>query len=505
MTCLGSSSMKRLGERFAFWILLALLVCAPLIGAVTAAPIVAVAPADSVGSAVDRLLAHPNLKSASIGVEIRSLSDGRVFYARNPHEALIVASNNKLVTTASALFHLGEDYQFETVLFARGPIEDRTLKGDLIVQGGGDPCLADRFFEKGGLEPMEILAAAVVDAGIDGVTGDLVLDDTLFDRQFVAPGWPRDQLSRHYCAPVAGLSFMENVLHVLVSTPGGVGTAARVALEPGCVPFTVTGTIRVGGPKAPNAINLAKPDAQGVIKVRGTTPHSNQPWKGKLAVADPPRYFGVVLASMLDARGVSLAGSVRMAREPVDYGAECRRLGALRTPLRDAVIVTNKESHNNLAEHLFKIAGWKATGQGTFASGSAAVSALLEGLGADRADPFSIVDGSGLSRGNRFSAGTVVALLEGMYNSKLRDLYIRSLPISGNDGSLKERLTEERYRSRVRAKTGWIREVSALSGYVQAQSKEVFAFSIIFNGYKGVNSKMKKVQDDICRVVVDAK
>ena len=71
------------------------------------------------------------------------------------------------------------------------------------------------------------------------------------------------------------------------------------------------------------------------------------------------------------------------------------------------------------------------------------------------------------------------------------------------DGSLENRLTEEPYRSRVRGKTGWIREVSALSGYVQALSGEVFAFSILFNGYRGRNATMKSVQDRICRIIVE--
>jgi len=486
-------------RRLALWIFVAFLFCAPQIDAVRAAE------TDAVAGDVDRLLAHPNLRGASIGVEIRSLKDGRVLYARNPHEALIVASNNKLVTTASALFHLGEDYQFETVLYARGPIEGTTLEGDLIVKGGGDPCLAERFFDKSGLEPLRFFTDAVKNAGIEKVTGDLLLDDTLFDREYVAAGWPLDQLSRHYCAPVAGLSFGENVVNVLVTTSGGAGSMARMAFEPACVPFELHGAIKVGGPKAPNAINLARPDAEGVIRVRGTTPHSKQAWKGKVAVTDPPLYFGKVFASVLRTRGVSLAGRVRLVAAPLDGEDRWRRLGSVSSPLRDAVIITNKESHNNFAEHLFKMAGWKVTGKGTFASGSAAVSALLDNIGADRADPFTIVDGSGLSRGNRFSTGTMVALLEGMYGSQMRDMYIRSLPISGKDGSLKKRMTEDRYQMRVRAKTGWIREVSALSGYVQSQSKEVFAFSIIFNGYKGMNSQMKKVQDDICRVVVDTK
>jgi D-alanyl-D-alanine carboxypeptidase/D-alanyl-D-alanine-endopeptidase (penicillin-binding protein 4) len=90
-----------------------------------------------------------------------------------------------------------------------------------------------------------------------------------------------------------------------------------------------------------------------------------------------------------------------------------------------------------------------------------------------------------------------------MYRSPHRDTYLRSLPIAGVDGSLEHRLTDPPYSSRVRGKTGWIREVSALSGYAQALDGEVYAFSILFNGYRGSNAVMKSIQDQICRIIVD--
>ena len=78
---------------------------------------------EAVTTAVSRLLLHKNLEGASIGIEIREVESGDVLFSRNPHSALIVASNNKLVSTASALFHLGEDFKFDqSAFFARGKV-----------------------------------------------------------------------------------------------------------------------------------------------------------------------------------------------------------------------------------------------------------------------------------------------------------------------------------------------------------------------------------------------
>jgi serine-type D-Ala-D-Ala carboxypeptidase/endopeptidase (penicillin-binding protein 4) len=455
---------------------------------------------------ITRLLGHTNLRDAVVSVEIRSVGTGRTLFSLNAHEPLIVASNNKLVSTASALFHCGEDYSFETRLFSRGAVTKGRLAGDLIVKGGGDPCLCRRFFDKGPGEPVRNLVAGVKNAGIRVVSGDLVIDDTLFDREYTAPGWPTDQLSYYYCAPVSGLSLNENVLDVTVASASLPGAAARVTLSPRGGRYSVRGTIKTGGRKGKNAIHILRPDRQGVVAVRGETPLSGVPWKGRVSVDEPPLFFAAVFREMLRAEGIVLQGRIVLAEKPIRCtGTGCRQLAILRSPLREALIITNKESHNNFAEHLFKLAGSKVKGRGTFSSGSDAVHALFAGLGIDDADPFTIVDGSGLSRENRFSSHTIVSLLAGMYASPLRNLYVRSLPISGEDGSLKKRMTEKSSRRKVRAKTGWIRTVSALSGYIQAVNGEVFAFSILFNRYKGMNADMKKVQDNICRVVVNRK
>ncbi len=458
----------------------------------------------SIGSSIETLLCHKNLGGASIGVEIRSLETGETLYSLNPRRPLIVASNNKLISTASALYHLGEDFRFETALFSRGPVFDGVLDGDLVVKGGGNPGVSGRFYNGDPLKPMEILAGYVKDAGIELVTGNLVLDDTVFDRVYTAPGWPDDQLVYYYCAPVSGLSYLENVLHVSVTPASTAGRPAIVTLFPPGAPYTAKGTIKTVSGKTRNTIHFGRPGPEGVLRVRGEIAQKSPTWEGKVSVLDPPLYFGAVFREVMRRKGIVVRGGTVKVETPFDEGArECRRMGALETSLKELILITNKESHNNIAGHLFKMAGWKVRGTGSFGSGAEAVGLLFDELGLDDADPFVIVDGSGLSRGNRFSARTIVALLEGVYSLPIRDTYLRSFPVSGADGSLKKRLTEKAYRLRVRAKTGWIREVSAFSGYLQSASGEVFAFSILFNGYKGLNARMKKIQDDICRVIVD--
>ncbi|MHC4942445.1 MAG: D-alanyl-D-alanine carboxypeptidase/D-alanyl-D-alanine endopeptidase [Planctomycetota bacterium] len=455
-------------------------------------------------NAVDKALAHPNLRGASIGVEIYSITRNKVVYSRGADIALIPASNNKLLTTASALHHLGSEFRFSTRVYATGPISEGALQGDLVVRGGGDPCMCERFNSENPLESLERLANGVAAAGIRQVTGELLLDDTLFDREYVAPGWPQDQLNFHYCAPVAGFSILENLVRLEVVPAAQAGRPALMRLIPEDAPFSIQGEIMTTGKKGENLIHIPRPQENGVIKISGRTYSGNPASTYIAAVRFPVHYFGSLFAAALDRAGVTGVRDFRLVQTEPDYEQEgWTLLHELDSDFLQVIIITNKESHNHFAEQLFKLTGHEVAGKGTFRTGEFAARQFFEDCGIEVDDSFVMKDGSGLARGNHISAHILTALLKAMYRSPHRDTYIRSLPIAGMDGSMEHRLTGHPYRSRVRGKTGWIREVSALSGYAQSLSGEVFAFSILFNGYKGRNAEMKSVQDAICRVMVD--
>ena len=93
-----------------------------------------------------------------------------------------------------------------------------------------------------------------------------------------------------------------------------------------------------------------------------------------------------------------------------------------------------------------------------------------------------LVDGSGLSRTNRVTARTIIRLLDYMSRSPTWDGYFTSLPEAGRSNGLEHRMRNTAAAGRLRAKTGTVRHVSALSGYVESGDGERIAFSIIANG-----------------------
>jgi D-alanyl-D-alanine carboxypeptidase/D-alanyl-D-alanine-endopeptidase (penicillin-binding protein 4) len=142
--------------------------------------------------------------------------------------------------------------------------------------------------------------------------------------------------------------------------------------------------------------------------------------------------------------------------------------------------LTNKPSDNFFAEMLLKDLALQANGKGTTRAGARLSAGYARRLGS-RAR---LVDGSGLSRGNRASPREVVDLLEAMNeldSTEFGDQYIDSLAIAGRDGTLATRMRRGPARSRCMGKTGTLSNVSALSGYCENRSGETIAFSILMN------------------------
>ena len=113
-----------------------------------------------------------------------------------------------------------------------------------------------------------------------------------------------------------------------------------------------------------------------------------------------------------------------------------------------------------------------------------------------------IADGSGLSRENACTARQLAVLLARMYSQAGGGLLRESLSIAGVDGSLRKRLTD--IPGRVHAKTGTMRGVRALAGYIDGDAGPRYAFAVMFNGYQGSSAPYKRIQDQFCRILVDA-
>lgn len=486
------------------------LACSPgglLAQPVVAGPVEASAPAapavEQLRRDLSRILSEPDGNGGRHGVLVVSLDRGDTLFALNPDLPLAPASNAKLFSTAAALYYLGPEYRFSTFLLADGPVRDGVLEGDLILYGTGDPSISGRMLE-GSVAAMRRLVRSLLDAGVREVRGDVVGDGSYFDREWIGPGWQENDLDAWYGAPVGGLSFAENVVSIRFQ-PATPGSPAIVRTTPATRELALDNrvvTVRSGDSR----VSFERQD--GRLVARGQVRSGTGGIARSIPVVDPANYAAAALRAALEEGGVAVAGAVRSVHDPAQSrvtfakgaaadGSPPRLLaGHLSPPLAEISAVTNHVSHNLFAEALLKAVGRVVMGEGTFAAGARAVRSFLERELGPQPLQISQVDGSGLSRNNLLSARTTIRLLDYMPRSGIWDSYFASLPEAADPDGLKARMRGTAAAGKLRAKTGTIRQVSALSGYVESAEGERLAFSILANGVPST-ARAKRSEDAI--------
>lgn len=458
-----------------------------------------VIPRASLGKQIDNLLAAKALANVRTSVCVISTADGQTLYEREGSTPRIVASNNKLFTLAAALSALGRGFQFTTKVYVDGSFANGAVTGNLVIVGDGDPdaVLGDPT-EKNSL--LGKLVAAITQAGVKSVSGKVIVDDHVFDRQYLPPQWQKSQLAHDYAAPVAGFSLFENCAVVRVRPAAKVGVKAGYSVLPQISQFATASEVTTVGAKAANVINVPAPIAIDAFKVRGSTPFGKTPVPLFVPLANPGAVHPIAVAQALARGGVKIGAGSELAAKRFEPGS-ARLLCSVKSPLQPILRKLMKDSSNVLAEHVYKRVGFDKYGRGTILDAGRATIEALRSYGVDTTGAVS-VDGSGLSRGNLYSARQAAQLLAALYRESTRDLMIDVLPIGGVDGTLANRFTQKAYKGRVRAKTGYINGVAGLSGYATTDDGEVLSFSILMNGFKSYGS-VKGTIDQIAKLLVD--
>jgi D-alanyl-D-alanine carboxypeptidase/D-alanyl-D-alanine-endopeptidase (penicillin-binding protein 4) len=431
------------------------------------------ASAQTRDEAIEAALSVRALRGARIGALVVD-EQGHELFARAPDEALIPASNHKLLTSLAALSVLGPTHRFTTELLADAAPSAEGVVHTLYLRGSGDPALTSEDFWR--------MADDLRATGVSRVTGDLVLDDSAFDGRRWHPSWGRTG-SRAYHAPVGALTVNYGAFAVTVEPGAEQGDALRVVVDPPIPYLALSLRGRTGPARSRSTLVVDRQSgAPGErVIVAGAMP-AGQPAKTfQRSVLDPARYAGAVLRLQLESLGIEIAGGVRLGYVPIDAVPLLAFEGS---PLSDVVRRFMKYSNNQMGEALLKTLGARATGRpGSWESGAAAVRAQLEALDLPVAG-LVLRDGSGLSYENRVSPRLLVATLRaGARDFRIAPEFQAALPLAGADGTLSDRA--EGALGRVRAKTGLLTRVTALSGYALAQDGERLTFSILVNGFRG--------------------
>jgi D-alanyl-D-alanine carboxypeptidase/D-alanyl-D-alanine-endopeptidase (penicillin-binding protein 4) len=451
---------------------------------------------------IEKALAAKALKNASVSILIKSLKNGSVVYDNNPEQPLMPASNMKLVTTATALEKLGKDFKYTTHFYVTAkPDGDGVVNGSLIVIGAGDPNISGR----GQASVTALLEAALAQLKINGVkkiTGGIIIDDTIFDRQYVHPDWPEDQMDRWYQAEVAGVSFNDNCIDLTLTHGAKAGDPINIAASPATAYITIENTCKTVSLRKNHHFVIAR-DAN-TITVSGKFYIKGAAYTTSVPIHAPGLYFGTVLREVLRNGGIPVGGDVSLAAKSYDANADgLTEAATIISNLTRTITVANQRSQNFYAESMLKLLGYKFGTAGSWAEGAKIAASYLDGLGVPDSN-YVIRDGCGLSKQNRLTARAIVAVLEHMHSGDLAQTFLDSLAVSGlTDTSLEHRLTEAPYAGRIHGKTGSLNSVSALSGYAENLDGETFAFSIIVNG--APDSAAEQLEDAICRLIVQLK
>jgi PBP4 family serine-type D-alanyl-D-alanine carboxypeptidase len=447
-------------------------------------------------AAVRGLVARHRLGRARVGVCAVHLDSGRVLCSLDADRALVPASNMKLATTAVALRLLGAKHEFKTAVYAMGPVANRRLNGDLLVVADGDPAISGREHDGDTTAVFDRWAAAVARSA-RSVSGNLIIDVSAFDRQYVHPNWPQDQLIRWYCAPISAFALNDNCIDVKVRPGERPGQPATVRLDPPTAYFRVRNRCEtVANAARPRAV-ISRSPRDDTLLISGELTPTSPGAAAPVAVKHPQRFAATVLLERLAKAGVKVEGKLLLAVRPIAVG-DRKSLITTRHSLTNAIATANKRSQNFYAEMIFKTLGRRAGEPATFGTAALIVTHELVRMGLP-AGEFTVDDGSGMSRKNELAPAHVVTVLQVMAAGPHARAYIGSLALAGTDGTMKKRLKEAPCKGAVRAKTGHLRGVSALSGYARSK-RGLVAFSILTNGpVAGVGDRF---QDAVCRLLV---
>jgi serine-type D-Ala-D-Ala carboxypeptidase/endopeptidase (penicillin-binding protein 4) len=444
---------------------------------------------------INQILADKRLEGASVGVLVRNAQSGEVLYSKNPSTLLTPASNTKLYSSSAALQSLGTNYKFATILASTGKIEEQKLKGNLYLKGTGDPTMQAADYDQ--------LAAKLAATGIKTISGKLIADDTYFDDRRLGYGWEWDSSPYYFQPEISALTVAANsnydlsALNVEVK-PGKIDKKARISTTPATDYVMIQNNTTTTAPGTATAINIERQMGNNTIVVSGTIAVDAAAYQDISTISDPTSYAASIFKDALMKHGITLKeNEFTKGATPTGATILTKRESA---PLSSILTPFMKLSNNGIAEILVKSMGKKNNSQGTWDNGLVEETSVLKSQFGVDTSKLRFVDGSGLSTYNGTSTQRTTDLLIELQQQPWFDTWYNSLPVAGNPdplvgGTLRARMQNTAAANNLRAKTGTLDSVSAMSGYVTSADGERLVFSIMEDHF--LASSPKPLEDAI--------
>ena len=447
-------------------------------------------------NAVNNFLNTPLLQNANVSLLVKDLKNGVTLYESRSKNSAVTASTMKVITTSTVLEMFGPDYKFETRLEIDGEItKDSTLNGNLYIRGGGDPTLgSDKMGDKDFLKKWVV---AVRKAGIKNIKGRIIADESFFEKQVINPKWTWEDMGNYYAPGIHGISYLDNTYRLYFRS-GAVGTTPEMLrVEPEIAGLNIDNFVKSTNTSSDNAYFYGAPYANYRF-VTGEIPANKAEFPVKGDIPNP----ALLLAQHFHAKLIESGFSI--SESPVAQDNEaCRKFVIYKhfsPPLSDVITETNVKSNNHYAEYLFKLIGTKNGVTGTTDRAIDNIKTFWKSKGLS-VDQLFQCDGSGLSPAIGVSANFFVELLTYMKNkSQYADVFYKSLPVSGESGTLKSILVKTPLQGKVHAKSGTIERVKSYVGYIETKDRTLVFAIIVNNPYGSSSAVVKKMEEFMLEV-----
>lgn len=438
---------------------------------------------EDVSAAVAALQAAIEGLGGKLGASVLRLEDGTELANANGLTAMNPASNAKIPTAIAALTVLGSERRFSTALF--GDVENGKV-GRLVLRGRGDPAFSTA--------DLRDLVRQLRAAGVDEVER-VVVDQSHFEGSWVPPAF--DQQPEEWApfrAPTAAVSLERNVVSLAVRAGAAAGDAARVVGDPPLA-LEIEASVKTGkkGSAERVSADLSPKGDHLSARVSGSVPVGSKPVWIARRLDDPRAVPGYALRAILIEQGIKVSSNeIAVAASP-----EKNVLASHASPsVGELILRLGKESDNFTAEMLFLALGATKHEPARAEDGAAVVAEVIRTRAGE--DPSTrVVNGSGLFDANRISASVLTKLLA----SAIRDPQVgpellSHFAIGGVDGTLRGRFKKWAGARNIRAKTGTLADVVALSGFVlDSRGRPAVAFSFMTSGVKGKTGKARDALD----------
>ena len=424
-------------------------------------------------------------EGASTAVIAKNIDQNKIVADYNGSTFMLPASTQKVFTAVAAKLVLGDEFKFDTALLTNGKIQNGDLDGNLIVRFTGDPDLTSgQLYD---------LLAELKKQGVHKINGDLVLDTSVFSSHDRGLGWIWNDLTMCFNSPPSAANIDNNCFYAELDANQAPGETVKINV-PAQFPIQVFGQVYIADSnEAPYCQLDVVVHDNNRYQVKGCLARQTKPFGLSFAVQDPDAYAAAIIQRQLKRLDIEFNGKVLQPQKMQQGQLLVQHFSK---PLPDLLKKMMKKSDNQIADSLFRAVAYHYYKRpASFQLGTLAVKSILQKQGIKFGNSI-LADGSGLSRHNLVAPKTMLSVLEYIARNEDKLHLMETFPIAGVDGTISGRggLINPPLVKNVIAKTGSLKGVYNLAGFMNNARGEKVAFVQFINGYSTgeLESKTKR-------------